>query len=153
MKTSLLKRLLRPALALPIGFLLSGPLGAAEESELSPAVKLQRSETGSSCVMVFATVGEQFRFDFSKEGSCSTLKCAPGVSASGQKSELPAGLGYDSKERALVGVPQRPGFHEYVVLRTEKGVTSEQVVLIDIQGHSFASGGMDYASYFAGGLY
>ena len=153
MKTSLFSRLLAPTLAFTMGVSLAGFAAAAEERELSPAVKLQKCESGSSHVMVFAKVGERFRYDFSREESCQTLKCVPGIGVSGQRSELPAGLDYDSEERALIGVPQYPGFHEYVVLRTERGVTSEQVVLIDIQGHSLSSGGLEYASYFADGVY
>lgn len=152
MTSPFVARLLRPVLSIAFGGALCVFAGAEEPDELAPAVDLRKSEAGSRCVMVFATVGEEFRFDFAREGACPTLECAPGIDAAGEKSELPAGLCFDSEQDALVGVPQRPGFHEYVVLRTERGITSEQVVLIDIQGHSFSSGGMDYAAYFAGGI-
>lgn len=151
MKFPILNRLSRYLLTMTFAGGLACVCEASEGVDQAPTVKLQKSESGSSCVIVFATVGERFRLDFAKEGSCPSLKCSPGVNASGQESELPAGLIFDSGDHALVGVPQHPGFHEYVVLRTEKGQTSEQVVLIDIQAHSLGAGGMEYASYFAGG--
>lgn len=153
MKPNFASRLFLPVFSIAVGVALaSGSLAEAAE-EPSPTVDLEQSDSGSSCVLVFATVGERFRFDFSGEKPCPTLKCSPGLTVSGHESEPPAGLGLDLKEKALVGVPLRPGFHEYVVLRTEKGVTSEQVVLIDVQGRDFAAGGMEYASYFSGGVH
>lgn len=153
MKSPYVNRLLFPFLSAVLTGAACCLAGTKEERPISPAVGLENVARGNSCVMVFAKVGEPFYFEFSEEGACPSLKCSPGVDVSGEKSELPAGLGFDTEKSALVGVPQHPGFHEYVVLRTEKGGTSEQVVLIDIQGHSFSSGGMQYASYFAGGVH
>ncbi|EDY81813.1 hypothetical protein VDG1235_1431 [Verrucomicrobiia bacterium DG1235] len=125
---------------------------ARDDFGTSVEVALEKSECGSSCVMVFARVGERFRYELKAEDSYSAIRFASGENASGEKSTLPAGLSLDKKENALVGVPLKAGFHEFVVLRTDKGVTREEVVLIDIQGHPFSSGSSDYASYFAGGL-
>lgn len=102
--------------------------------------------------MVFARVGERFQFDLEVSEHLST-DCVVGENATGESSSLPAGLAFNAEEATLEGVPLRAGFHEFVVLQTEKGMTREQVVLIDIQEHSFGSGGVDYASYVAGGLH
>ncbi len=106
----------------------------------------------NSCVMVFARVGERFRFDLLPGEGKSATDCAVGRNAAGEVSTLPEGLAFDADAAALRGVPQKPGFFEFVVLQTEQGRTTEQVVLIDIQEHSFGSGGLDYASYVADGI-
>ncbi len=132
---------------------LLGFVHGAEEPEPCSTIALSRSDCGtSSCVMVFARVGERFQFDLQVSDHLST-DCVVGVNATGESSSLPAGLAFNAEEASLEGVPLRAGFHEFVVLQTEKGMTREQVVLIDIQEHSFGSGGVDYASYVAGGLH
>ena len=130
---------------------LAGMAQAAPQS--SAAVALSEGDCEASrCVMVFARVGEQFRYELSPAGGDSSAECAVGSNASGDKSSLPQGLVFNAQEGRLEGVPQRSGFHEFVVVQTENGVAQEQVVLIDIQGHAFASGVMDYASYVARGM-
>lgn len=103
-------------------------------------------------VMVFARVGERFRYELSSVADQSSVVCVVGKNAEGKKSSLPQGLVFNAKDATLEGMPLRSGFHEFVVLREENGATQERVVLIDIQGHGFASGGVDYASYVSGGI-
>ncbi|MBD5778690.1 hypothetical protein IEN85_04250 [Pelagicoccus sp. NFK12] len=127
---------------------------ATGQGESSSAVALSESDSGdSSCVMVFARVGERFRYELPAASGQAVEKCVVGKNADGEVSSLPRGLVFNAKEASLEGVPLRAGFHEFVVVSTEAGEPREQVVLIDIQGHAFAGGGVDYASYVANGLH
>lgn len=128
----------------------AGLAGETVDTREEAEVALEKTSCGCECVMVFAKVGEEFQYDFETESGQSLI--VPGMNASGEMSRPPQGLRLDAGDAELSGIPLRPGFHEFVVLQTEKGVTHEKVVLIDVQGHSFAAGGLDYASYFAGGI-
>lgn len=126
---------------------------AGRQADACSAVALSESEVDeSSCVMVFARVGERFRFELSPSDAQSPVVCVVGKNADGEMSLLPQGLVFNAEDARLEGVPQRSGFHEFVVVRTEEGQPREQVVLIDIQGHAFAGGGVDYASYVGLGV-
>lgn len=102
--------------------------------------------------MVFARVGERFRFELAEAEGAGPVSCAVGKDAEGEKSSLPLGLVFNAEEARLEGVPLRAGFYEFVALREQGGSIQEQVVLIDIQGQAFASGGVDYATYVSGGV-
>ncbi|MBK1878417.1 hypothetical protein [Pelagicoccus mobilis] len=152
MKTRTFRRFLAPFSLFSLCAVSACLAGDKQDGALSGVVDLKSEKSESRCVMVFAKVGERFRYEFKEEKPCPSLECAPGINALGEESALPQGLGFNADEFVLEGIPMRPGFHEYVVMRTEKGVTREHVVLIDIQEHSFAAGGVEYASYLAGGM-
>lgn len=153
MKTAIQTRKTLSFAAMVVASSLFGFAQGSDSVEPCSPVALSKSECGtSSCVMVFARVGERFQFDLKASEYFSAVDCVVGESATGRESSLPAGLIFNEEEGLLQGIPLRSGFHEFVVLQIEKGVTREQVVLIDIQEHSFGSGGVDYASYVAGGV-
>ncbi len=140
-------------LAFAAVFALPGYAGPNDRAESCEAVQMSECDgSPNSCVMVFARVGERFRFDLLPGEEKASTDCSVGRNAVGEVSTLPEGLAFDVDAAALRGVPQKPGFFEFVVLQTGEGRTSEQVVLIDIQEHSFGSGGLDYASYVADGV-
>lgn len=122
------------------------------QTDQDEEVSLRESETGSPCVMVFARVGERFHYDLRSEERTEKVKVEAGSDATGALSHLPTGLALDAENLALSGVPQRAGFHEFVLRENIGGRVQERIVLIDIQGHGFAAGLGDYASYFAGGV-
>lgn len=139
--------LLRGLAAFSCSALAVGALAAEELVQPPVAVALDESDCGATCVMIFARVGESFRYELGSESDCRT-----GEDATGEASHLPAGLRLDKEGAVLEGIPQRSGFYELVVMKEEQGVAREEVLLIDVQGPSFAAGASDYASYFAGGV-
>ncbi len=98
--------------------------------EQQSGVSLSSCEDGSEYVMVFGKVGEPFdcQLDFQVQS-----QCVAGYGASGEKCLPPKGIELDIQQGRLHGVPQKSGFHEFVVLVSEKGRTYERVLLIDIQ--------------------
>ena len=123
------------------------------ESENPDAtVILEDSECGNACVMVFGTVGEALGISLADGPAQVFVKCEEGLNAMGEPCVLPEGIVFDQESLSLHGVPSKPGFHEFVVLMTEKGVTREQVVLIDIQPAPSLQMQDAYASYFFGGI-
>lgn len=147
MKKLLLSKLSRGLAALSCSVVFVGSISAEEQVQPPVAVALEESDCGATCVMIFARVGEGFRYELGGASDCHT-----GEDASGEASSLPAGLRLDEEGAVLEGIPQRSGFYELVVMKEERGVMREEVLLIDVQGHSFAAGASDYASYFAGGV-
>lgn len=83
--------------------------------------------------MLFGKVGEVFECQINDNSGKTLSRISAGQGASGEQSQLPKGIELDLKHGCLMGVPQQSGFHEFVVLVTEKGVTRELVYLIDIQ--------------------
>lgn len=122
-----------------------------EEERGCPEVALEDSHSGNSYVMVFGEVGDPFAYQLGEAGA-GPVRYRQGVSASGDPCELPEGLEFDADSIELRGVPARPGFHEFVLLETERGVTRERVVLIDIQDPSLSAGIEGYAAYFFQGV-
>jgi hypothetical protein len=132
---------------------LAGFAQAEDTSGHGSGVALKESVGGEdSCVMVFARVGERFRYELLPSKDADAVECVVGKCASGKKSALPRGIVFNAEHATLEGVPLRAGFHEFVAVRSVGGIAEEQVVLIDIQGHAIAGGGLDYASYVARGL-
>lgn len=127
---------------------------AEEQAEAlpSPVVELEEGDCGNRCSIVFGRVGERLHCDLDGALENAASSCEVGEDAQGRASSLPIGLVFDAERAVLTGVPLRSGFFEFVVLRSEGGVTREQVVLIDIQGLAHAGAGVDYASYFANGI-
>lgn len=150
MKQRIFSGILSTALAFTAVSLVGTTASAKEKCHLG--AKVETSAASGECLMVFARVGESFEYDLQLSDETAAPKCTVGLNAEGEVSVLPAGLSFDKSEGKLHGVPQRAGFHEFVFLSTEQGVTNEQVVLIDIQGLSLDAGGSDYASYFSGGV-
>ena len=141
-----------PAAFLALG-LFAWPLAAAEDSADTDdaAVVYEAGEAlGAECLMVFATVGQPFRFSLT-EGVEEAQRCRRGVGAAGYKSRLPRGMRFDAREQAIEGVPSEAGFHEFVAVVTENGVARERIILIDIVDRR-ARGLDSFASYFLGGV-
>lgn len=115
-------------------------------------VDLSKVDSGSGCEMVFGQVGEPFLVSFAGGEQSAALRVSEGLNAVGEVCALPKGVRFSQDDKELTGVPKRPGFYEFVVLVTEKGVTKEKVVLIDIQSDSRLSLGASYAFSFLGGV-
>ena len=127
-------------------------LPKAVESAEDSAINLASEDCGSACVMVFAKVGESFTFEFLENGLKNGMDVALGIDAMGEDCELPEGLTFNQEELALEGMPQVAGFHEFIVLVTEKGVTREKVVLIDIEESSAHPARDSYATTVWGSI-
>jgi len=126
--------------------LFAGASAQASEAE----VRLLHAACGSECVMVFARVGERFEYDFSEGEGKARVRL--GKNAAGEESRVPFGLRFFKKAGRLEGVPQRSGFHEFVVTRRAAGLWREKVVLIDVQEHALSAGIQNHAAYFARGV-
>lgn len=128
-------------------------LAAADLADVdSAAVVYEASaDEGSECLMVFATVGQPFRYEIAGIEAAEPADCSRGVDAHGDRSRLPRGLRFDKRALSLEGVPAEPGFHEFVALVTERGVTRERVILIDVAESRSARSLDSFASYFLGG--
>ncbi|MDQ8202518.1 hypothetical protein [Pelagicoccus sp. SDUM812003] len=133
-------------------FLAAGATLACDEKGEDVAVELADSDCGSACVMVFGTVGEPFHVDLAGGKQARGAQYVSGPNALGEPCELPEGIAFDETSLSLEGVPSRPGFHEFVLLETKRGITTERVVLIDIQAPVEARSLQSYASYFLGGI-
>lgn len=156
MKILALSRSILLALAGLTVVLAASATGDATVSERSErpdkVVNLDDSGSGSACVMVFGSVGRPFAVALGGPSGRSFAQCEEGLSAGGAPCVLPEGIAFDQETGLLRGVPQKAGFHEFVLLVTEKGVTRERVFLIDIQDESRTKSLNDYAFHFFGGI-
>ncbi len=72
---------------------------AGGSSEPSPAVALSEGDCdSSSCVMVFARVGERFRYDLPLVQNQSDAECSVGKDVNGERSSLPEGLVFNAED-------------------------------------------------------
>ena len=124
---SFAKRMLFWLLALMLPWAQASGNPSQEQSE----IMIPACSPGDSCVMVFGSVGESFQYKLGQSDASADF--AIGLDESGAICKLPEGLKLNRDEGVLTGTPLRGGFHEFVVLHTDKGVTRERVLLIDIQ--------------------
>ncbi len=136
----LLKNLAVASLA-AVAFL---PVSVAAETHLEGPCP--GADLGENCIIVFAQVGETFEYQLANEQDGAEARVREALNAEGERYSLPKGISFDRETLSLRGMPERAGFHEFVLLVTEDGVTEERVLLIDVKDKSNPIARNAYAS-------